>query len=42
MCEPRRLWRRYLLGNSAFLIRVVAQWLGGSRVQESTNATTGT
>lgn len=29
--EPRRLWRRYLLGNPAFLARVVAQRLRGER-----------
>jgi exopolysaccharide biosynthesis WecB/TagA/CpsF family protein len=27
--EPRRLWRRYLMGNVVFLIRVFAQpWVG--------------
>ena len=26
--EPRRLWRRYLIGNPLFLWRVVKQWLG--------------
>ena len=26
--EPRRLWRRYLLGNSAFLVLLLAQRLG--------------
>lgn len=30
--EPRRLWRRYILGNPIFLARVIAQWLSGSRV----------
>jgi alpha-1,3-mannosyltransferase len=29
--EPRRLWRRYLLGNPLFLARVVAQRLRGER-----------
>jgi len=29
--EPRRLWRRYLLGNSCFLFLVIRQWLVGSR-----------
>ncbi len=24
--EPARLWRRYLMGNPAFLLRVMAQW----------------
>jgi N-acetylglucosaminyldiphosphoundecaprenol N-acetyl-beta-D-mannosaminyltransferase len=31
MLEPRRLWRRYLLGNTAFMIRVIAD-LGRSRL----------
>jgi N-acetylglucosaminyldiphosphoundecaprenol N-acetyl-beta-D-mannosaminyltransferase len=26
--EPRRLWRRYILGNPVFLLRVIAQRLG--------------
>jgi N-acetylglucosaminyldiphosphoundecaprenol N-acetyl-beta-D-mannosaminyltransferase len=26
LVEPRRLWRRYLLGNPLFLARVLAQW----------------
>ncbi len=26
--EPRRLWRRYILGNPKFLWRVIRQWLG--------------
>jgi alpha-1,3-mannosyltransferase len=30
VCEPRRLWSRYLLGNMVFLLRVAAQW--GSRL----------
>jgi N-acetylglucosaminyldiphosphoundecaprenol N-acetyl-beta-D-mannosaminyltransferase len=25
--EPRRLWRRYLIGNSAFLLMLVREWL---------------
>jgi alpha-1,3-mannosyltransferase len=29
--EPRRLWRRYLLGNPLFLARVIAQRLRGER-----------
>jgi alpha-1,3-mannosyltransferase len=32
LLEPRRLWRRYLLGNPAFLMRVVGQWWSGARV----------
>jgi N-acetylglucosaminyldiphosphoundecaprenol N-acetyl-beta-D-mannosaminyltransferase len=28
--EPRRLWRRYLIGNSQFLVLVLRQWLAGS------------
>ena len=27
LIEPRRLWRRYLIGNPLFVARVVAQWL---------------
>lgn len=27
LVEPRRLWRRYLLGNPLFVARVLAQWL---------------
>jgi N-acetylglucosaminyldiphosphoundecaprenol N-acetyl-beta-D-mannosaminyltransferase len=26
--EPRRLWRRYLLGNPAFVLKLLGQWLG--------------
>jgi N-acetylglucosaminyldiphosphoundecaprenol N-acetyl-beta-D-mannosaminyltransferase len=29
--EPRRLWKRYLLNNPAFLCGIVAQWLHPSR-----------
>lgn len=29
--EPRRLWRRYLLGNPLFLLRVFGQWLSGAQ-----------
>lgn len=29
--EPRRLWRRYVLGNPAFLMRVTRQYLAGAR-----------
>ena len=28
LVEPRRLWRRYLIGNPLFLLRVVKQRLG--------------
>lgn len=28
-CEPRRLWRRYLIGNACFLYLVFKQWLTG-------------
>jgi hypothetical protein len=40
--EPRRLWRRYLLGNPQFVFKVIGQWLGlksyplPQQVQEST------
>lgn len=29
--EPRRLWRRYVLGNPAFLTRMARQYLAGAR-----------
>ena len=29
--EPRRLWRRYVFGNSRFLLLVAQQWMTGSR-----------
>jgi alpha-1,3-mannosyltransferase len=29
--EPRRLWRRYLVGNPLFLLRVLGQWLSGGK-----------
>lgn len=29
--EPRRLWRRYLVGMPIFLFRVMRQWLAGAR-----------
>lgn len=32
MQEPRRLWRRYLVGMPLFLLRVGKQWIGGARV----------
>jgi len=33
--EPRRLARRYLVGNSLFLIRIVRQWWSGARVNDA-------
>jgi alpha-1,3-mannosyltransferase len=30
--EPRRLWRRYLLGNAIFMARIAGQWWSGQRV----------
>jgi alpha-1,3-mannosyltransferase len=30
--EPSRLWRRYILGNPLFLMRVLGQWFSGARV----------
>ena len=30
--EPGRLWRRYIVGNPIFLLRVLNQWLSGARV----------
>ena len=32
--EPRRLWRRYLIGNLLFLGRVLKGWLGVLRFDE--------
>jgi alpha-1,3-mannosyltransferase len=32
MREPGRLWRRYVLGNPLFLMRILNQWLSGARV----------
>jgi alpha-1,3-mannosyltransferase len=29
--EPRRLWRRYLVGNPTFMTRVTSQWWSGAR-----------
>jgi N-acetylglucosaminyldiphosphoundecaprenol N-acetyl-beta-D-mannosaminyltransferase len=26
LMEPRRLWRRYLIGNAHFILLVIAQW----------------
>jgi alpha-1,3-mannosyltransferase len=34
--EPRRLWRRYLLGMPVFLFRVAGQWFAGARVSRVT------
>lgn len=30
LSEPRRLWRRYLIGNTQFLLLVLRQWIVGS------------
>jgi alpha-1,3-mannosyltransferase len=30
--EPRRLWRRYVFGNSIFILHVLGQWWSGARV----------
>lgn len=30
--EPKRLWRRYIIGNPLFLMRVMGQWWSGARV----------
>jgi alpha-1,3-mannosyltransferase len=30
--EPLRLWRRYLLGNPIFMLRILGQWWTGARV----------
>jgi alpha-1,3-mannosyltransferase len=30
--EPQRLWRRYLVGNPVFMLRVLGQWWSGARV----------
>ncbi len=30
--EPGRLWRRYVLGNPIFLLRVLNQWFSGARI----------
>jgi alpha-1,3-mannosyltransferase len=30
--EPRRLWRRYVLGNPVFLLRIFGQWWSGARI----------
>jgi alpha-1,3-mannosyltransferase len=30
--EPARLWKRYVLGNPIFLMRVLGQWCSGARV----------
>jgi alpha-1,3-mannosyltransferase len=33
--EPRRLWRRYLIGMPVFLLRIGGQWLAGPRVSSA-------
>jgi alpha-1,3-mannosyltransferase len=30
--EPGRMWRRYIVGNPVFLMRVIGQWWSGARV----------
>jgi alpha-1,3-mannosyltransferase len=30
--EPRRLWRRYVVGNPIFVLRVLGQWWSGARI----------
>jgi alpha-1,3-mannosyltransferase len=30
--EPERLWRRYVLGNPIFMLRILGQWWTGARV----------
>ena len=30
--EPGRLWRRYVLGNPMFMLRILGQWWTGARV----------
>jgi alpha-1,3-mannosyltransferase len=30
--EPGRLWRRYIIGNPVFMLRVIGQWWSGARV----------
>ena len=30
-CEPRRLWRRYLVTNTRFLFKLLSQWVCGPR-----------
>lgn len=30
--EPRRLWRRYVLGSPVFLLRIFGQWWSGARI----------
>jgi N-acetylglucosaminyldiphosphoundecaprenol N-acetyl-beta-D-mannosaminyltransferase len=31
LAEPRRLWRRYLIGNPAFVAGVLSDYLGNRR-----------
>jgi UDP-N-acetyl-D-mannosaminuronic acid transferase (WecB/TagA/CpsF family) len=33
--EPRRLARRYLVGNPLFLMRILGQWWSGARVKDA-------
>jgi len=35
--EPRRLWRRYLIGNTEFILLVARQWWRGSGLRQSKN-----
>jgi alpha-1,3-mannosyltransferase len=30
--EPGRLWRRYMLGNPVFMLRILGQWWSGARI----------
>jgi exopolysaccharide biosynthesis WecB/TagA/CpsF family protein len=32
LCEPRRLAGRYVIGNPAFLLRIMGQWGSGARI----------
>ncbi len=38
--EPRRLWRRYLIGNSIFMVRLGAAYVRSRRAAKDQNATT--
>lgn len=33
--EPRRLWKRYLIGNTLFILYILAEWLGIKRFPKS-------
>jgi N-acetylglucosaminyldiphosphoundecaprenol N-acetyl-beta-D-mannosaminyltransferase len=35
MREPARLWKRYLIGNSAFILLIIRQLVGGSRTPKT-------